>query len=477
MTSLSTDKSALLNGNQPWYMNSTKLYVNFIVMTLCFSVNHGTITAVLGLATSLLKAGGETKEEKDRLRNLVANTSSGCLYVMYTLTALTFAAGLVQYTGCKKALNLSLFFYCFYVASFWIASTINGNEYPEWIFAITICGSVLGGMAAGWLWTAQGAFFSRTAGWYARAKNIPVTEASSKLSGIFAMCYVGFEVILKLLSSTLYTAFNNSSVALFSIYTITAIVAAALSLFIIEPPAVPAEGEEEEDKDKPKQKISLSRKFFLAMNLLASNRKMQCLVLLNCAFGVTGGVLNGFINGNVTKNIVGAENLGYFLSMTPAVATVLSVPYSTFANYFGKAPLMFFGSLCFALVSGLIWIMSFEKLTDLGYGICVLYILMGSGRAVFENTNKALVADFFPADAEAAFANVIFQSGAASAVTFFIIAFAEPANVTDANKNALAGPSCIIAVVSGLFLMLAFCIKRREDKEDALLQDIPDGFY
>lgn len=477
MTSLSTDASTgLLNGKQPWYLNPTKLYLNFIVMTLCFSVNHGTITAVLGVATSLLKAGGETPDEQRQKRNLVANVSSGCLYIMYTLTALTFAAGLVQYTGCKKALCLSLFFYCFYNASFWIACSIDGNEHPEVIWAVTICGSVLGGCAAGWLWTAQGAFFSRTAGWYAKAKGIPVTEASSKLSGIFAMCYVGFEVILKLLSSTLYTAFNHSSVALFSIYTITAIVASSLMLFIAEPPVVPVEGEEEEDKDAPKQKVSFSRKFFLAMNLLYTNRKMQCLVLLNCAFGVTGGVLNGYINSNVTSKVVGTDNLGYFLSITPGVATVLSVPYSTFANRFGKAPLMFFGSLCFALVSGLIWILSFEKLNGLGYGICVLYILMGSGRAVFENTNKALVADFFPADAEAAFANVIFQSGAASAITFFIIAFVQPDIPTDANKNAIAGPSACISVVSGLLLIIAFRIKKREDREDELLQDIPASF-
>jgi hypothetical protein len=101
--------------------------------------------------------------------------SSGVLYVLYTMSALTVAAGLVQRTGAKMALAIGLALYCFYTGSFLVASEAPS---AEWYAAIT--GSTVGGFAAGWLWTAQGAFFARTAQLYAQASNQDI----SKVCGI-----------------------------------------------------------------------------------------------------------------------------------------------------------------------------------------------------------------------------------------------------------------------------------------------------
>ena len=51
------------------------------------------------------------------------------------------------------------------------------------------------------------------------------------------------------------------------------------------------------------------------------------------------------------------------------------------------------------------------------------------GRATFESTTKAVVADFFPLDAEAAFANVVVQSGGATAVAFFVFPYLSGASM------------------------------------------------
>ena len=59
----------------------------------------------------------------------------------------------------------------------------------------------MGGIAAGFLWTAQGAYFSRNAALYAEAAGVSKEEATMSFSGWFALPYLGFEVIFKLLQS------------------------------------------------------------------------------------------------------------------------------------------------------------------------------------------------------------------------------------------------------------------------------------
>ena len=76
------------------------------------------------------------------------------------------------------------------------------------------------------------------------------------------------------------------------------------------------------------------------------------------------------------------------------------------------------GSVCFAALAGIFIIFPG---TDKGWGILVFcYSLMGFGRATFESTLRATFADFFAKDIDGAFANIILQSGLASALAFFL---------------------------------------------------------
>ena len=72
-------------------------------------------------------------------------------------------------------------------------------------------GSACGGIAAGSLWTAQGAYFARNAELFAEAsqreqragkllKVMTKEESTGLLSSIFAVLYLGFEVLMKLLA-------------------------------------------------------------------------------------------------------------------------------------------------------------------------------------------------------------------------------------------------------------------------------------
>lgn len=448
-SNISGEASFLQSDQRGWHTDAKKVFVNFIVMSLCFAANHATVVTALGYATSALKA-----------YHTEAEVSSGTLYILYTLTALTISSALVQTLKAKWSLFLGLLLYSFYVASF--AFAVNyPDTLPGGVYTPTLIGSILGGLAAGWIWTAQGAFFARSAMWYARAKGVPIEEATSFLGGIFATIYVGGELILKFISSPLVKAVGFNG--LFGIYAVVAVATAFLMLFVQEPPL--DEGEQEKQS-----KTSVMHKTSLAINLLRRSRKMQCLVLLNMAFGFTGALLNGYCNGAlVSKGVLGSDNVGYITSITPGVATLLSIPYSYLANHIGKCPMMVWGACCFSALACTVLFAPLELLRDMGWWISILYVLQGSGRAVFENTNKAMVADFFPDEKEGAFANVIFQSGFAAALGFFVMApdWKDRTHL----KTIYAAPTAVVSLLAGVFIVYAFRIHAREQSGSGLLDE------
>ena len=123
--------------------------------------------------------------------------------------------------------------YCFYTASFLVATVVP--ESAE--LAVVIIGSTIGGIGAGFLWTAQGLFYGRTAELYAEASGTTKEDANSKLAGIFAFFYVGLEVVLKLLSSLLNKdglkvgSFSGQSFV-YLVFTVLAVGSAIVMLFI-----------------------------------------------------------------------------------------------------------------------------------------------------------------------------------------------------------------------------------------------------
>lgn len=382
-----------------WYHRSTSLLINFIAVAICFSLNHGCVTAVLALSSALI--GKE-----------LAGTQTGVLYVMYTLSALTVASGLVQFTGPKTALTVGLFLYCFYVGSFILAANTDPGGWLQYLSACS--GAAIGGFAAGWLWTAQGAFFARTSQYYAESKRIAPQAASSYLAATFATFYVGCEVILKFISSWLRDD-ADGNLRLFTAYTI---IAAGSAIFMSFTREVPVEN------PPPSGPLFSFKKISLAISLWTVDSRMAYLTPINIAFGFTTAYINNYVNtfldtpGSDMKATPGWA--GLVLAVTPATATLLSFPYSFISTRYGKLVLMVWGGLNYAGAAIWVVLLSPEQLVGLGFGIVGIYAVVGSGRAVFEGTNKALFADFFPDDKEAAFANVIVQSGGGAALAYFV---------------------------------------------------------
>lgn len=154
------------------------LYRNFIWMAVLFSGNHGAVTSVIALASSFDATLG--------------SYSVGALYGFYVLTAMLAGTYVVSVTSAKKALIISLGLYAVYVASYLIAVIFPSTAWPA-----VLIGASVGGIGAGLLWTAQGAYFKINSAQYAAAMAIPEEQASSLFSSTFAAFYLGLEVSLK----------------------------------------------------------------------------------------------------------------------------------------------------------------------------------------------------------------------------------------------------------------------------------------
>lgn len=409
----------------------TSLYFNFVFMALCFSMNHGCIVGCLSLATAFLGKG-------------LGNIQASILYGAYTLTALLVAAAFVKATGAKQSLLYSTSAFCCYPAGFFVGALfpgekdpITGDTLPSAIETLVVCvGALIGGVAAGVLFTAYGAYFATTCRIYVntpqqRAKGTTSEQATSMFSGIFAAIYLLCEVIFKVLATILPRNFSaGRSVVLFT-YSLIAVVA-SICMTAISPLEAEADEAEPADVLKTEQArnnetggdgTSTTNKLCAAISLFATDKKMPLMVGINLAFGFASSYLTSYLNGTVVRNTKGWEMIGYYSAITPIVAGLLGVPLGWVGKTVGQTPVMLLGSVAFILM--LLPAVGPTKL-DLEVIsqtpiLVSVYMLEGTARCVFEGANRAVFADFFFEHKEAAFANIVWQSGGASTFGFLFL--------------------------------------------------------
>jgi hypothetical protein len=210
-----------------------EITLNFVRMSVCFSLNHACVTAALALSTS-------------NLGRVLGNASNAMLYIGYTSSALLLASPYVRARGPKASLVDATAAFSLYVGSFCVA-----EAWGEVAWVAAIGGSLLGGVAAGVLFTAQGLYFALSADAYARAaaggggdgggagagqrRARGVASASPQqresatalLGGVFASIYLLCEVSFKLLAGLLPRLFGVGWAAVSLVYFLFALASAA----------------------------------------------------------------------------------------------------------------------------------------------------------------------------------------------------------------------------------------------------------
>jgi hypothetical protein len=231
--------------------------LNFVLMSVLFSANHGCVVSCLALATARLGSTGAWQ--------------SGILYITYTASALLGATYIVKRAGARNAMWFGMALYCIYVGCFWVATLFQSLEHQR-LAAYT--GAAIGGIGAGFLWTAQGAYFGQAAEEHAQWLQQPVSTSTASLAGIFAFLYLAEEVVLRLLSSIL--AGIASWETIFGIYTVVTILSTLAMPFVRNYPS--ADDNESEEDATRSTAASIFYKVTVAGQLLWKDPKMKYMV-------------------------------------------------------------------------------------------------------------------------------------------------------------------------------------------------------
>lgn len=362
-------------------------------MAVLFSANHGCTVACLSLATSRLGTIGAWQ--------------SGMLYLTYTASALLGATYITKKLGGRNAMSLGMMLYCIYVACFLIATTSKQQQQQQRLAALT--GAAIGGVGGGFLWTAQGAYFTQVANIYAQQLQQDVTTTTTYLAGVFAFIYLSEEVILRTLS-TILLQLGFQWFTIFAVYSTVAVVSTLMMGLV---------------KDYPRTDSATTTtttvwyKVTAAAQLLWSDPKMKYMVGLNAVFGFAGAFLNSYVNGEVVRVALHDEDSKYVGILSGWLAAVAAMMSLVFSRISSKGAVLVGGALCFFGVA-----FPFVVQPDaekMGWGVLIMvYTLQGTGRATFESTLKATFADYFSYEKEGAFANVILQNGLSSAVGYVL---------------------------------------------------------
>eukprot|EP00931_Biecheleriopsis_adriatica_P036789 TRINITY_DN21155_c0_g1_i2.p1 TRINITY_DN21155_c0_g1~~TRINITY_DN21155_c0_g1_i2.p1 ORF type:complete len:463 (-),score=89.82 TRINITY_DN21155_c0_g1_i2:68-1426(-) len=373
----------------------------FTLMSWTFSINHATVTTPIIYASSVLT-------------DSTGQAGNAMLYGATLICSFFFSTVVFGYLGAKRGLSLAMALYAVYVFLFASSASMCAKanakgacvEGDALQLPTILIGSAIGGIGAGILWTCQGAFFSSVCERVAKAELKATDVVTGELASSFAIVFLATESAVRA-SATLLTKYAGLDYSLvFYIFSALAFVATlafmalATSLSEAPPPG------------------SFCAKALSAVRLWG-DPKIFLLQCTNLTFGFAAAWLGGYVGRKILSQALSSDFIGFAGALLSALASVLSKLFGLAAVRYGKVPILTLGAVAFILlgvVSRLV-----KDPAAWGWGVLIFYVFMGIGRAVYESTNKAIFADFFPKEQSAgAFANVFIFGTGASTLAFVL---------------------------------------------------------
>lgn len=290
---------------------------------------------------------------------------------------------------------------------------------------------------------------------------------TAELGGSFAAIYLATSVLMEVSSSLiqghfLYIKFSEPVMDIFPMFVLYAS-ASLLTVFLvvtlIANPATPALTRRSSAFLNRSERGSMLAEESIGEKVSAAFRlwhtpELWCLSFTNFTFGFSAAFMNGYINGSISAQspTFGRESIGTLMAMTSLVAAVFSLVFAWLGALVGKGVVIFAGALSFAAIPLLVLVGHPDETNDYwGIGIIGLYVLQGLGRSVYESTNKAVFADFFPGQKSAgAFANCFMQNGLAFFLSFIlqsILPSIQPVGYIVLTLACLTAPGFVVAAL------------------------------
>jgi hypothetical protein len=254
-----------------------RLRRNFVRMSVCYALNAACSTTVIAYA------GADFHD--------IGNYSNGVLFGSYCITALFFGNVIITWLGLRRSLICGLSQYCVYLMMYLLAFFIGKTHFLSKV--LIILGAATGGVASGYQWLAQGAYFQQTAKRYAKCLGKTEEEANGEFSSLFATCYLGFEITFKFAGAGIQ---SQSSMAMYLCFVCVGF-ASALGMATIDDLAA--------ESMEPISCDTVMKKSSSAIRLLVADPKMVLMLPYEMAFGFASAFLNSYISPKVVKPIIG----------------------------------------------------------------------------------------------------------------------------------------------------------------------------
>ncbi len=499
-----------INGRLGAHVN---LKTNFILFSLLYSLVHGAVDAVLAFSAAELGTD-------------LGSWGGFILYMTYTFSALLLAKPILQIFEAKDGVSLGLLGLLIYVSGFYLAILFPQRAWFFFLSGAGIGGIGAGILwtSQGAYYTINASKHAFTVN---RSKSEIITVFAAIFAGFYLAFETGFKFIGTLVFLADGAA-NNSQKhqwkpIVFGIYTFSAAIATILFFLVVrqlEDPdhqhygeslrnEVETEGSESSTptrkysnvvlglwriRNKKDDQVAINRRhknrqntfccrlfklkerlqwneFYYQVSavsrVLCMVPKLQLLIPYQICFGFSAGLVETYVNGVIVKKLIGDGYIGFLSGTVTLTASLLAGPMAYISNKVphGRSIVMIMGIVCFAM-GGLFLICLNDNEIASWSVILWYYVFHGAARGVWENTNKALIADFFPsADMrDAAFASVYFSSGLAGAMGFIFFQFM--------SRNTIATVNLLSSVIALVCYLFAQNLQNKEDNNEALLNSI-----
>jgi len=400
-----------------------------VVVALAFLVK-GIAVLILDYAPVVFKESGG-----------LAEIGSGVLFITWACGCFLGSGPVIKSLGLKRALVFGLGLMTMNYVLFGICAFI-GDSNAQW--PLFIIGMFVMGVGAALFLIIVCLYMTQTAAILAEeSPGETESQLADNLGGSLAAWSLGTEVIMKLFMAAARDL-KLDMVPILVVLTLFSIVCIAALLLTRDLPVV------NEVEAPPGGAI---RAFFS----LWLDPCIWLLAFLPAAFALIDAVVTNHVNPKDVVPQLGDGSIGILTSLASLSGALFAKPYGFLGAQKGSALPMCIAAFSFALVPLLVTFT--DVATSDGWWVSIIYVLIGSGRAVVEGILRALYGQFFAGPLlETAYANMNFQQAIMSGSTDILLTF------VSTNALFLTGSVVSLLTLPGYMLAVRLLARRARAK-------------
>lgn len=407
------------------------------------------------------------------------------LYFVFTVSCLVTPA-LVSVLGARWSVTLA--FICFVLFCVANVLVVGHPDSAPLAWGGLLSGGALVGIAASFLWTAQGTYMTSCAFHYARACGKPTKSALGLFSGLFWGIFQLTQISGNLLESLIFKK-GSSPVPLFVVYLGCAGLGTLLAAFLRTVTVVDVKESDKDDASddgdvdgalpgddmeaaKPRRSASFHMdssnrpdkkekpgfvELLLGTVRLWRNPKMVLLIPLL----FLSGLEQGWVFGDFTKAFIapslGKENIGYVMACFGAVDALSSFALGKLSDVVGRPPILILGFLCQTTVCVILFLVDIPA--D-AWGLLIgCAALWGLGDASWNTQISAILGDLFSDNLDGAFANFKLWQSLLMGTAFLL------GTLLAKSPHTYLGLLVGFLVVATICVLAALAIHKRDSKK------------